>query len=120
MPSIDHALLRRITWAVDAVHENSALREKTVKALRALTRSWNVTIEPVFVRSPKEFVFPSEMLIALGAPAVRAEERLKDFLKGVELPGVTAPTYLDQAETSIIRGSGQSFDQVSFVHGKPQ
>lgn len=94
--------MRKIIWAIDAVHEPGELHEQTVHALEALSRVTGTRIIPVYVLSPAQLDLSVEFSgswLEHYKPA--AQKVLESYIKSVRLKNLDAPTVIIQNRPSL-------------------
>jgi nucleotide-binding universal stress UspA family protein len=86
---------KKILWAVDALSPDRKLQLATLKSILALTKGFEVTIEPVSVLSPDQMRL-SVTLMRQDEEGFRlqAERDLQVWVKGMKKPQLTRPTLL--------------------------
>lgn len=97
--------MTRVVWAIEPFVDNPSLQRKMAKVLRTLTRGRSIAIDPVYVHSPEILNLPSHPSPG-GELDFRdlAEREVLDFLDGLRLPGLLAPTFLIQDKVTVKSG----------------
>jgi nucleotide-binding universal stress UspA family protein len=93
---------RRIIWAVDPSSGDVKLQLRTLKAITALWRGGDVSIEPVCVMSPDQGVRAPRGVPAAGAGGwLTTQKTVQRWIAGAGEPSVLAPTVLLQDRHSL-------------------
>lgn len=102
-------MFKKIIWAVDPVAPNRKVQNATLKAVLALTKGSNGSIEPVCVLSPDQLRIPVSVFRRAGGDyRLRVEKDLDQWMKGLKSPRLQRPTLL----TRDVFSENESVDTV--------
>lgn len=97
-----------IIWPIDAFDETANSAIKTAHVLKALSKSWEVSIEPVYIMSPGEFnVLPDVWPEWEETYRPEVEKRIASILKKCDLPNLLLPKII-LSRSTFTRGLVQT------------